>query len=95
MTCGGPFQGLPERFKLVLPAYKARQAARGHGLKTAMDCTGPGEFEHLHRLRYRPGLVHLDQPIDEAEGGRRQPDTARGASCSMRAARCVVCPTAE
>ena len=49
VTCGGPFQGLPERFKLVLPAYKAGQAARGHGLKTAMDCTGPGEFEDLHR----------------------------------------------
>ena len=67
----------------MLPAHKARQATRGHSLEAAVDRTGPGEFEHLHRLRQPlhrelAQRLHLDQPIDEAEGGRRQPDTARG-----------------
>src|SRR5437879_2073710 len=82
MPSSGLLQGLPERFKLVLPTHKARQTTRGHSLEAAMDRTGPDELEHLHWLRQalhrelaqRP---HLDQSIDEVEGGRRQSDTAR------------------
>src|SRR5690349_1730728 len=83
MTGGGLRQGLSERLKLVLPAYKVRQTTRGHGLETAMDRTGPGEIEHLHWLRQPlhrelAQRLHLDQPINEAESSCRQPDTPRG-----------------
>ena len=93
-------QGLVQGLQLLLPPHKAREPPRGRRLQAPAQRTGPHQLKHLHGLgqpldRHRPQGVDLHQALHQPQGGGRQAMLPGVASCSMRAARCVVCPTAE
>ena len=88
---GGEFRLTPD---------KAGEAPRRRGLEAAVQRAGPDQLEDLHRRvesldRHRPEGGDPHQPLDQprvAAVSRMVPGVA---SCSMRAAKCVVWPTAE
>ena len=83
-----------------LPPHKAGQPPRHGRLQALTDGPRADQLEHLHRLRQplhrdRSERVDLHQALDQPQGRGRQQDAPGVASCSMRAARCTVCPMAE
>ena len=83
-----------------LPAHKARQATGGGHLQAPPQGTGPDQLEDLHGLRqplhrHRSQGGDLHQSLRQPQRLGGQANTPGVASCSMRAARCVVWPMAE
>ena len=93
----GPVESVAELLQLCVPADKAREPPPRRGLEAGAGGAGPRQLEHLDRLA---------EPLDRRRAERSDLDEARrsvpavsrmlpgAASCSMRAARCVVWPTA-
>ena len=96
----GLLERLPQGGDFRLAPHKAGEAPRGRGLEAAAQGAGPDQLEHLHRLchaldRYWSQGLHLHQALDQPQVAAVRRIVPGVASCSMRAARCVVCPTAE
>ena len=75
-------QRLYQRRDLGLPPDKARQATRYRRLQAPTDGTGADQLEYLHWLRQsfhrdRSQGVDLYQTLDQPQGRRCLPDTAR------------------
>ena len=84
---------------LRLAPDKAAEAARPRGPQARAHRGGADQLEHVHRLgdaldRDRPERFHLHEAFREPHGLGGEAGHTGGASCSMRAARWVVCPTA-
>ena len=82
-----------------LPAHKARQTTSGH-LQAPPQGTGPDQLEDLHGLRQAftgtgPSAVTCISPSASRSVSAVNRMLPGVASCSIRAARCVVWPMAE
>ena len=100
MSRPSPLQRLLQRRQLLLPSHEAGEPARCTGLQASTDGTGPDQLKDLHGLSQPltgncPRALTWTSPsasLRVAAVSRILPGVA---SCSMRAARCVVWPTAE
>ena len=95
----GPFQGLRRASSSVSRPTKRVSPRAAAACKRAPHRAGPDQLKDLHRRRqpldrHRPQRRDLHKALDQPQRrgvSRIEPGMA---SCSMRAARCVVCPTA-
>ena len=99
-----PRPGLGQRrvqeSQLRLPPHKAGEAPGTGDLQAPTHATGAKQLPHFHWLcqaldGHRPPGLEPHQAFDQLRGRGHEQNVPGGAVCSMRAARCVVCPTAE
>ena len=96
----GLFQGLVQGCQLRLPPHEGSQPPRCKRLQARAGRASAHQLTHLHGSGqsldgHRAQGGDLDPPLCQPQGLGRQPNGPGGASCSMRAARCVVWPMAE
>jgi hypothetical protein len=83
VPCGDPLLRLLHGLHLGLPSDKAGEPAGGGDLQAAAQGAGPGQLEHLDRVRealHRDGPQgdDLHQPFDQPQGGGGEADGPRG-----------------